>query len=215
MGPATTLLSPRCLHDLGAVGGHGREIDLPPLLDDLDGDMVDRLYHETMEDFYSTGTNDDAADHWDKTASTSSAHKPDFVVINTDRPTDEPLPNSGSSNLLQIQPMETVRLRRQDAMATSSPRESTMAILARIEAEITTATNRGIRCKKWGNTHDAQRSWATQKIEEARNERETMKATIEELFEQVKQLTSKLEKGELQLKRLDGICTFRAADLRN
>ena len=82
---------------------------------------MDRLYHETMEDFYSTGTNDDAVDHRDKTASTSSAHEPDFVVINNNQPTNVPLPNSGGSNLL-LQPMETVRLRRQDTMATSSPR---------------------------------------------------------------------------------------------
>ena len=82
-------------------------------------------------------------------------------------------------------------------------------MLARIEAEITTATNRVIRCEKWRITHDVQ------KVEEARSERETKQATIEELHEQVKQLTSRLEQGELQLKSLDGICTFRAADLRN
>ena len=68
-------------------------------------------------------------------------------------------------------------------------------MLARIEAEITTATNRGILCEKWGITHDAQISWATQKIEEARSEREMMKATIQELSEQVKQLTSRLDPG--------------------
>ena len=65
---------------------------------------MDKLYHEMMEDFYSTGTNVDAADHRDKTASTSSAHEPDFVVINNDQLTDVPLPNSGGSNLL-LQPM--------------------------------------------------------------------------------------------------------------
>ena len=173
MGPATT----RRLHDIGAVGGHGREVILPPPLDDLDGDVVDRLYLETMKDFYSTGTNDDAADHWDETASRSSAHEPDFVVITNKRPTDEPLPNSGGSNL-QLQPMETIRLSRQDAMATSSPHESMTAMFARIEAEITSATNRGIRCEKWGLTHDAQISWTTQKLEEVRNEREVMRTTI-------------------------------------
>ena len=123
-------------------------------------------------------------------------------------------PQLGGSNIL-LQPMETVRLRRQDAMATSSPRESTTAMLARIEAEITTATNRGIRCKKWGITHEAQISWAMQKLYEAKNERDTMRTTIEELSKQVKQLSARLEKGELQLKSLDKICTFRAADLRN
>ena len=66
-----------------------------------------------------------------------------------------------------------------------------MAMLARIEAEITLSANRGICCEKWGITHEAQISWVTMKIEEARNEREAMKTTIEELFEQVKQLNSK------------------------
>ena len=67
--------------------------------------------------------------------------------------------------------METVPLKRQDAMMTSSPRESTTAMLARIEAEITTANNRGVRCEKWGITHEAQISWALQKLEEARLEK--------------------------------------------
>ena len=71
-------------------------------------------------------------------------------------------------------------------MATSSPHESTTAMLATIEAEITSATSRGIRCEKWVLTHDAQISWATQKLEEARNERDAMRTTIEELSEQVK-----------------------------
>ena len=46
--------------------------------------MVDWPYQETMEDYYSIGTNDDnnPADHWDETASTSSIHEPDFVVLN-------------------------------------------------------------------------------------------------------------------------------------
>ena len=98
-------------------------------------------------------------------------------------------------------------------MTTSSPRESTMAMLARIEAKITISTNRGIRCENWGITHEGKISWATQKIEEARNKREAMKATIEELTEQVKQLTTRLDQGELQVKSLDGICMLRAADL--
>ena len=88
-----------------------------------------------------------------------------------------------------------------------------MAMLARIEAKITISTNRGIQCEKWGITHEAKISWATQKIEEARNERKAMKATIEELTEQVKQLTTRLNQGELQVKSLDGICMLRAADL--
>ena len=190
----------------------GPATTLPPPLNDLDGDLMDRLYQETMEDYYSTGTNDDhdTTDHRDKTASSSSVHEPDFVVLYSVRPTDDPLPNPGSSNILNLQPMDTVRQRRQDAMTMSSPRESTTAILARIEAEITISTNRGIRCEKWGITHEAKISWDTQKIEKARNEREALKAAIEELTEQVNQLTTRLEQGELQVKSLDGICMFRA-----
>ena len=50
----------------------------------------------------------------------------------------------------------------------SSPRESTTAMLARIKAEITVSTNRGIQCAKWAITHDAKISWATDKINKAR-----------------------------------------------
>ena len=80
-----------------------------------------RLYHKTI--FSSTGTNDNAADHRDETASTASAsaYEPDFVVLNSVHTTNEPLPNLGSSNLLQLQPMETIRFRRQDAMTTELP----------------------------------------------------------------------------------------------
>ena len=85
-------------------------------------------------------------------------------------------------------------------MATSSPRESTTAMLAQIEAEIISATNRGIRCEKWGLTHDAQISWAMQKLEEARNERDAMRTTIEELSEQVKQLSTMLDKRRTPIK---------------
>ena len=157
MGPATTLLSPGRLSELGAVGGSRGKSTLPPPLNFYDGDMVDRLYEGTMEDYYSTRTNDDnnAADHRDETASTSSIHVPDFVVLNPIRPTDDPLPQPGSSNILNLRPMEAVCLRRMDAMTTSSPRESTTAILARIEAEITISTNRGIQCEKWAITYEA------------------------------------------------------------
>ena len=82
-------------------------------------------------------------------------------------------------------------------MTSSSPLESTTAMLARIEAELTISTNRGIKCKRWAITHDAKISWATEKIQEARNEREEMKATIEELTEQLKQLTARLDQGEV------------------
>ena len=93
-----------------------------------------------MEDFYSTGTNDHVADQGDETDSTSSIQEPDYVVLHNDQATNVPLPNSGGNNIV-LQPMETVRLRRQGAMMMSSPRELTTAMLARIEAEITTANN--------------------------------------------------------------------------
>ena len=215
MVPATALHCPRRLHDLGAVGGQRREVNLPPPFNNLVEDNVDRLYQETLEDFYSKVTTTTyVADHGDETASTSSMQEPDYVVLHIVQTSNVLLPNSGGSNIV-LQTMETVRLRRQDAMTTSSPLESTMAMLAWIEAEITTANNRGVRCEKWGITHEAQISWALQKLEEVRSERDNLRTTIEELTEQVNQLSTRLEKGETQLKFLDGVCTFRAADLRN
>ena len=119
-GPRNRLHYPRRLHDLGAVGGQRGEVSLPPPFDNLEGDDVDRLYQETLEDFYSMGTNDDVADHGDQTASTSSMQEPDYVFPHNDQTTDVPLPDSGGSNIV-LQPMETVCIRRQDAMTTSSP----------------------------------------------------------------------------------------------
>ena len=101
-----TSLRPRC-----SRGTQKRTKSTSPL-DDLDGDMVDRLYHETMEDYYSTGTNVDAAEQQDETASTSSVHEPDFVVLNSAQTTDDPLPNPVSSNVLNLQPIQTIHLLR-------------------------------------------------------------------------------------------------------
>ena len=85
--------------------------------------------------------------------------------------------------------------------------------LACIEAEITISNNCGINCEKWTIKHDAPLSWARERIQEARNEREGMKVTIEELTEQLKQLTARLYQGEVRVKSLEGVCTFQAADL--
>lgn len=85
-------------------------------------------------------------------------------------------------------------------MTSSSLLESTTAMLARIKEEIIISTNLGIKCKKWAITHDAKISWATEKIQEARNEREE----IEDLTEQLKQLTAWLDQGEVQVKSLKG-----------
>ena len=45
-----------------------------------------------------------------------------------------------------------------------------------------------------GITHEAQISWALQKLEEVRSERDDLRTTIKELTEQVNQLSARLEK---------------------
>ena len=74
------------------MGGQRGEVNLPPPFNNLEGDVVNRLYHETTEDFYFKGTDDDTVDQGDETASTSSAQEPDYVVLNNDQPTDVPRP---------------------------------------------------------------------------------------------------------------------------
>ena len=49
LDPATTLISPRQLSELGAAGGSMVELSLPPPLNDHEGEAVDRLYQETMD----------------------------------------------------------------------------------------------------------------------------------------------------------------------
>ena len=54
--------------------------------------------------------------------------------------------------------------------------------------------------------------WMQQELCLVREEREAMETTIEELNNQVKELTTKLESGALALKSFSNVCTFRAAD---
>ena len=58
MGPEITLISPRQLSNLGAAGGSMVELSLPPHLNDQEGEAVDRLYQDTMDQYYAIGTTD-------------------------------------------------------------------------------------------------------------------------------------------------------------
>ena len=54
--------------------------------------------------------------------------------------------------------------------------------------------------------------WMRQELRLAREEREALEMTVEELNNQVKELATKLESGALALKSFSDVCTFRAAD---
>ena len=54
--------------------------------------------------------------------------------------------------------------------------------------------------------------WMQQELQIAREDREEMTETINELKNQVLELTNKIETGAASLKTLNNVCTFRAAD---
>ena len=62
--------------------------------------------------------------------------------------------------------------------------------------------------------HDTRLIWAQQEVRRVQEENNAMKTSIDELSNQVKKLTAKLESGAASLKSIADICTFRAADFR-
>ena len=55
--------------------------------------------------------------------------------------------------------------------------------------------------------------WMQQELRLAREERQALEMTVEELKYQVTELTTKLENGAVALKSFSDVCFFRAADL--
>ena len=62
--------------------------------------------------------------------------------------------------------------------------------------------------------HEAQLTWAMDKINEARRERDELRSQVEELNERIVELTTRLHQGENQIRNVERICTFHASDFR-
>ena len=67
-------------------------------------------------------------------------------------------------------------------------------------------------CERWTTKHEAQLTWATDKINEARRERDELQMKVEKLSERVVVLTTRLNQGENQIRSVERICTFRTSD---
>ena len=71
--------------------------------------------------------------------------------------------------------------------------------LARIEAHVEDCILRGSFCEFWTNKHETQLTWATDRINETRKERDELTTKVEELNELVVELTTRLNQGENQI----------------
>ena len=123
-------------------------------------------------------------------------------------------PLGASGNILLLDPIESVRLRRMEARSTAQ-REMDPASLICIEADLAISKANNVKFDKWAIQQDGQIVLATNQIHKGRDEREAMRTAIEELTEQIKVLTSRLDQGETRIRSVESVCTFHAADLRS
>ena len=62
--------------------------------------------------------------------------------------------------------------------------------------------------------HETKLAWATNRINEATRERDELSMKIEELSDLIVELTTCLNQGENLILSVQGVCTFRASDIR-
>ena len=151
--------------------------------------------HHAMRDSVSTDVGDDSA-------STSVIMDSEYMVIDNHTDTvvhtserfDEPLPTSaaGANGIRRI--------------TTGSTHPS---IVERMDIDLTICKNNISSLERQAIQQASKLEWMQQELRLAREEREVMETTIEELNNQVKELTTKLESGALALKSFSDVCTFR------
>ena len=93
--------------------------------------------------------------------------------------------------------------------------ESIVSRMTKLEAHVAKCRSRGILCEKWANSHEAKLTWAMDRVNEARNKRDELRAKVEELNNLVTELTARLDQGENQVASIDRICTFRASNFHS
>ena len=84
--------------------------------------------------------------------------------------------------------------------------------LARIEAHMERCILRGSSCEYWSEMHETKLTWATNRINEAMRERVELTKKVEELSDQVVELTTRLNQGESRIQSVERACTIRASD---
>ena len=143
-------------------------------------------------------------------ASTSNSIDQEFLVVNPVVSSQEELPPGVSREPCNLKSLETIQLRRIETMT----EESLISRITRLEVHINSCRSRELSCEKWATTHEAQLTWAKDKVNEAWEERDELRATIEELSDRITELTARLDKGKNQNISIDRICTFPASNFR-
>ena len=93
--------------------------------------------------------------------------------------------------------------------------EETIATrLARIEAHVEGCILRETSCEYWSEMHKTKLAWASNRINEATRERDELTTKVEELSDLIVELTTSLNQGENRIQSVEGVCTFRASDIR-
>ena len=201
MGPATTLMSPRRYNELGAVGVElttepARAAALPGAAALPVPPPRDR--HHALRDSVSLETDDDSA-------STSVIMDSEYVmlddqsatVIQSSNQTDHPPPTSatGATGIRRI------------PTGTMYP-----SIIERMDIDLTVCKSDITGLETQAIQQVSKMEWMQQEPRMAREDRQEMAETIEELKNQVMELTTKLENSAVSLKSLRDVCTFRATD---
>ena len=197
MGPATTLLSPR-RYNLGAAGGKVLELIAPPSIADKEGEAVDRLYQDAMEQCYRIrdSVSTDAGEDSTSTSIIMDVLDNDVTTVNNPTHSDKILPANSTS------------------AAGINTGVNHPSMLEQINIDVAICKAYVTRLELQAVQHDAQLDWAQQEFRRTQEESNAMKTSIEELTNQVKELTARLESGAVSLQSIADICTFRAADFR-
>ena len=204
MGPAMTLMSPRRYSNLGAVGGEVLELisgpyapigaTAPSALPLLQP----RERHHAMRDSISTDLGDDSA-------STSVIMDSEYVVL--DNHTDTVIQSTDQID----HPPPT------DAAGATGIRRITTGlthptIVERMDIDLTICKTNITSLEMQAIQQPSKLEWMQQELRLAREERQDLETTVDELKNQISELTTKLESGVLALKSFSDVCTFRAAD---
>ena len=94
--------------------------------------------------------------------------------------------------------MTEVRLRKVETAARTH-QEMNAATLSQIKADLAKSKSHDITCEKWAIRHEGK----------------GIRTSLEELIGRVNEISARLNKGEVQVHSMEGVCTFRASNFRS
>ena len=195
MGPATALTSPTRYSDIGTAGVElttepagvdgAMALPAPPLLRRFA--TADSVSLETDDESASTSVIMDfeQVEHGDLSS----------TVLQSNNRTDQPPPAQGATGT------------RRNPFGSNYP-----TIVERIDIDLTVCKAEITSLETQATQQAVRLERLQQELRIAREDREKMTETIDELRSQVLELTNKIETGAASLKSLSDVCTFRAAD---